>query len=169
MTSFLHRLLLLSISLLLPTSLVAQKDQGRETLGKLKATLYIGTDGDVEALGEKLKTVDTKMEAKLRGVEKMKFKHYRSLGEDTQAVLRSYENWLRPLNPSKEVLISFECNGPKGPHSVKLDLELWQQNRKLMKANPVLKVGKPLLILGPSWRGGQLIIAVELIEFNATK
>lgn len=171
MTSFL-KLLLLSICLLLPTSLMAQADQGGDSVGKLKATLYIGTDGDVAALGElgeKLNRVDDATAAKLRGIAKMKFAHYRSLGTDTQPVLRSYENWLRPLNPSKEILLSYESKGLSGTDGLRLDLELWQQSRKLMKTDPVLKLGKPLLILGPKWRGGQLIIAVELIHLNPRK
>jgi hypothetical protein len=38
-----------------------------------------------------------------------------------------------------------------------------------MKSDPVLQRGRPLLILGPKWRGGTLIIAVELIENSLKK
>lgn len=169
MTAFLYRLLLLSTCLILPSTLAAQQDNGKETVGELKATLYIGTDGDVADLGSNLKEVPSIVETKLRNVEKMKFKHYRNLGTDKQPVLRSYENWLRPLNPSKEILLSYESKGVSKKNTLRLDLELWQQSRKLMKTDPVLQVGKPLLILGPKWRGGQLIIAVELTQLHSPK
>lgn len=169
MTSLFHLLLLTGISLLLPASLTAKpNDQGKDTVGKLKATLYIGTNGDVKSLG-KLQPVDKKMTAKLQDIQKMKFKNYGKLGQDSQPVLRSYENWLAPLRPSKEILLSYESKGLSGNNALRLDLELWQQSRKVMKTDPVLKIGKPLLILGPKWRGGTLIIAVELTQLKTKK
>jgi len=33
-----------------------------------------------------------------------------------------------------------------------------------MKAGPTLEKGKPLYIFGPKWRGGRLLLAIELVE-----
>lgn len=143
------------------------KDTGKEKVGRLKAVLYIGTDDDISKLGEKAKKSAPVPEAvikQLQSVEKMRFKHYLKLGEDIQSVFRSYENWVSPLKPSEEILLSFESRGRSSDGGLRLDLELWQHRRKVMKSDPVLYLGRPLLILGPKWRGGTMIIVVELIE-----
>lgn len=152
--------------LLVPTA--SAGDRGKETVGRLRAMLYIGTDGDVAKLGAKVTKLDAAMVKRLRSVKEMRFKQYRMLGSDTQPVFRSYENWLTPLNPSEEILLSFESRGRSKDGGMRLDLELWQHRRKVMKSDPVLRKGRPLLILGPKWRGGTLIIAVELIENKLT-
>lgn len=144
-------------------------DKGKETVGKVKATLYIGTDANPASLGDKVSPVAATTVKRLQRIPKMRFKHYRKLGDDTQAVFRSYENWLAPLKPSEEILLSYESRGFSPSHGLKLDLELWQHRRKVMKSDPVLHTGKPLLILGPKWRGGTLIIAVELTEHTPNK
>lgn len=155
---------------LLPLQLHAQnkgKDIGKEMVGRLKATLYIGTNDDISKLGEKAKKAPPVAEAvikQLQSIKKMRFKHYLKLGEDTQSVFRSYENWVSPLKPSEEILLSFESRGRSSDGGLRLDLEFWQHRRKVMKSDPVLYLSQPLLILGPKWRGGTMIIAVELIE-----
>jgi hypothetical protein len=171
MTQALAILMIFCLQLALTTGAAqAQgKDEGKESVGRLKATLYIGTDGDVAKLGEKAAVVDEATAKRLHSIEKMRFKHYRKLGEDTQSVFRSYENWLTPLKPSEEILLSFESRGHSSDGGLRLDLELWQHRRKVMKSDPVLLKGRPLLILGPKWRGGSLIIAVELIKITQKK
>lgn len=148
-------------------------DTGKEPVGKLKATLYIGTDGDITSFGTNLKNVDAQTLESFRRIGKMQFKQYCTLGSDTQPIFRSYENWLSPLKPSEEILLSFESRGEtlttKGLKGLRLDLELWQQKRKVMKSDPILQLGKPLLILGPKWREGTLIIAVELVSHTPKK
>ena len=143
------------------------KDMGKERVGQIKATLYIGTNDELAKLGDRAKKsaiVDEATIKRLQSIPKMRFKNYRRLGEDVQSVFRSYENWLSPLKPSEEILLSFESRGSSKDGGLKLDLEFWQQHRKVMKSDPVLHIGQPLIILGPKWRGGTLIIAVELIS-----
>lgn len=143
------------------------RDTGKEKVGQLKATLYIGTDNDATGLGKKAMPVTEATAKRLRSVEQMRFKTYRQLGHDTQPVFRSYENWLSPLKPSEEILLSFESRGRSSDGGLRLDLGLWQHRRKVMTSAPVFHKGKPLLILGPKWRGGTLIIAVELISLES--
>lgn len=154
----------LNFLLLLATPAIMAEDSGKEKVGSLCATLYIGTDEDVVKLGKKVSMLDSATEKRLRSIEKMRFKHYRKLGSDIQPVFRSYENWLAPLKPSEEILLSYESRGRSNDGGMRLDLELWQHKRKVMKTDPVLQKGSPLFILGPKWRGGTLIIAVELVE-----
>lgn len=144
-------------------------DVGKEAVGRIKATLYIGTDGDVSKLGDKLKKINDATRKQLSSIEKMRFTHYRILGSDTQSVLRGYANWLTPLKPSEEILLSFDLRGRSHNDGMRIDLEFWQHKRKVMKSDQILKTGKPLFILGPKWRGGTLIIAVELLENKLAK
>ncbi|WP_227021660.1 hypothetical protein [Oceaniferula marina] len=146
-------------------------DRGKERVGRIMATLYIGTDAELSRLGEQAKKAPepgAEVVKRLQSVEKLRFKHYRLLGKDTQSVFRSYENWLSPLKPSEEILLSYESRGRSPDGGLRLDLEFWQHRRKVMKSDPVLHKGRPLLILGPKWRGGTLIIAVELLELKKT-
>ena len=138
------------------------QDQGKKVVGKLKVSLYFASDGDVSVAGEGVKVIDEVLAAKFRGSDVLKFKDYRLLGSDIQSIMRSYENWIAPMKPSEEILLSFEPRGEPRDGSLVLDLEFWQSRKKIMKSGPVLEVGKPLYILGPSWRGGKLIVAVEL-------
>ncbi len=140
------------------------QDQGKEVVGKVKATLYVGTNGEGEKFGGKAQVAAAPVVKQLSAIKRMRFKHYWKLGDDTQPVFRSYENWLSPLKPSEDILLSFELNGKVSDGGLRLDLEFWQQKRKVMKSDPVLYKGRPLYILGPQWRGGRLIIAVELVE-----
>ncbi|MBT8043831.1 MAG: hypothetical protein KJO79_02675 [Verrucomicrobiae bacterium] len=141
-------------------------DKGKDVVGKVKGTLFFGTNEDPSFLGDKAKPVHKESVKRLQRIEKIKYKYYRKLGHDLQPVYRSYENWLTPLKPSEEILLSYESRGRSSDGGLRLDLELWQHRRKVMKCDPVLYMGKPLLILGPKWRGGKLIIAVELIELS---
>ena len=146
---------------------ITENDTGKEKVGQIKATLYIGTNDEPTKLGDKAEKstpVTATVIKQLQSIKKMHFKHYRQLGQDTQAVFRSYENWVSPLKPSEEILLSFESRGRSADGGLRLDLEFWQHRRKVMKSDPVLYMGRPLFILGPKWRGGTLIIAVELIE-----
>jgi len=157
------------ILLHVPLSAQAGSDKGQQVVGKVKATLYIGTNGERTQLGVELAEVEEAMARRLRHIKPMNFRHYGKLGSDIQPVFRSYENWLTPLKPSEEILLSYESRGFTADGGLRLDLEFWQQRRKVMKSDPVLHLEKPLLILGPKWRGGTLIIAVELVEKSPPK
>ena len=139
-------------------------DKGKEVVGKIKASLYLGSDSALEKWAEKYAPVEKEVTGRLRGIKQMRFQHYRKLGNDIQPVFRSYENWLTPLKPSEEILLSFESRGRSDDSGLRLDLEFWQHRRKIMQMTPVLHADKPLLILGPRWRGCSLIIAIELID-----
>lgn len=142
----------------------AVEDPGKEKIGQVRVTVYYATDGDPKAAGDKALQVDSSVVERLRREERLRFKHYRMLGRDTQPLLRSYESWAEPLKPSDEVLVRFEAQGLPQKNSAVLDLELWLGLKKIVKTDTRLEGGKPLLMLGPEWRGGRLIIAVALAK-----
>lgn len=147
----------------------AQEDPGKTVLGKVNVTVYYATDGDAAAAGPKATELDKVLEKRLRNEEKLRFKHYRLLGQDTQSLFRSYENWAQPLKPSDEVLVRFEARSLPTKVSTRLDLELWLRRKKILKTDVSLEGDRPLLVLGPEWRGGRLIIAVSLASASSSR
>lgn len=157
----------LLIALILGTAgggLSAQEDAGRTKVGALEVTVYFATNGDPKAAGENAQEVAEEILTKLRGEEKLKFAHYRAMGADTQEIFRSYENWAQPLKPSDEILVRFETSSQPDNDSVPLNLELWLSRKKILKTDAQMHTGHPIYVLGPEWRGGRLIIAVELAK-----
>ena len=138
-----------------------QEDPGKSKIGRVCVTVYHATNDDPKAAG--VKGVVTQETAnRLHKEERLRFKHYRLLGQDTQALLRSYESWAQPLKPSDELMIRFEAKGRPTKKSVVLDLELWLGRKKTIKTDACLEGDRPLFVLGPEWRAGRLIIAVAL-------
>lgn len=148
--------------LLTPCLTAADDDPGKSVLGEVTVTVYYATDGDAAAAGTKAVMLGKALEKRLRNEEKLRFKQYRLLGEDTQALFRSYENWAQPLKPSEEVLVKFEARSRPTKEATRLDLELWLSRKKILKMDVLLEGDRPLFVLGPEWRGGRLIIAVSL-------
>ena len=162
MISRLKFLVLLTAAICPSGMLMAVEDPGRTEVANVKVTVYHATDGDPKAAGPKAKPVPKETVERLAGEERLRFKHYKLLGQETKPLLRSYENWCEPLRPSDEVLVRFEAQSHADDQSAVLDLELWIARKKILKADARLEGGKPLYLLGPEWRGGRLIIAVEL-------
>jgi hypothetical protein len=127
-------------------------------------TVYHATDGDPNVAGAKTKSVPQEITDRLRKEQRLRFKNYRLLGQDSQPLLRSYESWAQPLKPSDEVMVRFEAQGRPSPQAAILDLELWLGRQKTIKTDARLEGGRPLFVLGPEWRGGRLIIAVALAQ-----
>lgn len=139
-----------------------QDDPGKAVIGKVKVSVYYGTNGDPAVAGPRFKDADDEVRKVLRRTPQLDFKHYRLLGEDHQFLFRSYENWAQPLKPSDEVLVRFEARSRPAAGSARLDLELWLSRKKILKTDAVLEGETPLFVLGPEWRGGNLIVAVSL-------
>lgn len=155
-------LFLAALVLAITGTVRSEEDPGRASIGQVSVTVYYGTNGDPKAAGAKAGEVDKLTLARLRSEERLRFKDYRVLGQDTQPLLRSYENWAQPLKPSDEVLVRFEARSKPTKKSTGLDLELWLGRKKILKTDAKLEGGRPLFILGPEWRGGRLIIGIAL-------
>jgi hypothetical protein len=153
-------LLVLAVAFALP--LRGQQDPGRIGVGNVTVTVYFATDGDPAVAGPRAAEVGEATKSRLQKVDHLRFSHYRALGADTQPIFRTYENWAQPLKPSDEILVRFETRSQPTAEAVSLDLELWLSRKKTLKTDAHLRKGMPLYVLGPQWRGGRLIVAVEL-------
>lgn len=143
-----------------------EMDPGKTTLGKITTSVFYATDGNPKAAGEKFKPVSAALRQQLRDEERLRFKSYLMLGQDREELFRSYENWTQPLKPSDEVLVKFEAKSRPQGGMVKLDLELWLSRKKILKTEAKVSSGKPVLVLGPEWRGGRLIISIAFETIN---
>ncbi|NNC88803.1 MAG: hypothetical protein HKN82_10135 [Akkermansiaceae bacterium] len=139
------------------------QDPGKEEIGKIRAELFFGTNGAADVAGPLAGEVPAAEMKKLQASKELRFASYRKLGEDRKAVWRAFENWAVPMKPSEEIMVSFEPKGVER-NALRIDLKLWAQKREVLTVLPLLRPGKKLYILGPAWRGGRLIIAVELLE-----
>ena len=142
-------------------AVAADEDPGKTKIGKVCVTVYHATDGEPK-VSEGKSGVSKETADRLRKEKRLRFKSYRLLGQDTEPLWRSYENWAQPLKPSDEVLVRFEAKGRPTKKAVSLDLELWLSRKKIVKTDATLEGDRPLYVLGPEWRDGRLIIAVTL-------
>ena len=154
-------LLVTAVALLAPM-MAGAKDPGRETVGEVEVVVYFGTDADPAVAGPRATAVDDATADRLRAQAPLAFRHYRRLGGDRQRLFRSYENWAQPIAGSDEILCRFETESRISGETIRLDLELWLSRKKILKSGIALTHGKPVLVLGPDWRGGHLIVSVEL-------
>lgn len=138
-----------------------QRDPGQEVVGELMVVVIYASDSSPEGL-ETSPSAD--QIAQLNAIETLKAEHYRVLGSDRKNVLRGYQNWAFPVKGSDRLMLSFQPLGEAQQTGRRLDLELWQGKQKILKADPVIQLDKPLYIKGPKWRGGQIILAVTLTQ-----
>lgn len=139
-----------------------QEDPGKAPIGGVRVSVYHAFNGNAKPGGANFRKMRPGVEKRLRGEKRLRFKHYRLLGTEVQPLFRSYENWAQPLRPSDEVLVRFAARSKPTQAMTKLDLELWLSRKKILKTDVRLEGNNPLLILGPQWRGGRLIISVAL-------
>ncbi len=138
-------------------------DPGKEAVARLRTILLYGSDRPLEGAIPEAQKADSHHSLHLQSLKNLKFSNYGILGSDVQPVWRSYTNWASPMKGSEEILLSFEPDSQAGAEGMRLDLELWQSKRKIMKTTQPLKKGKWLYIAGPDWRGGRLIVGIELL------
>lgn len=160
--------LLMAFGLLLVCPAGAElQDPGRTPIANLRVCVIWATDGDPKEGKVQGKKLSGEVEERLRKDERLKFGHYLLLGSDYQPLMRSYESWAEPLKPSDHILVRFSALGKPAPNSAIVDLEMWMGKRKIIKTDARLEEDKPLILLGPDWRDGRLVVFVRLYDPSA--
>lgn len=155
----------IAIALLLPIfagAAFAETDSGKDVIGMVTVTVYHATNGDPAAAGPRAKEVSDEVARRLASEERLKFSNYLELGRDVRPLFRSDDSWAQPLPPSDEILLCLEAQSKASKESMRVDVELWLSRKKVLKTVVSMEAEKPLLVLGPEWRGGRMIIALEL-------
>lgn len=148
------------------TGALAAQDTGKEPVARLRTVLLLGSDGNLGEVVPDAKEADKEHAKRMELLKDLNFNGYALLGTDIKPVLRSYTNWASPMKGADEILLSFEPHNAAEAEGVELDLALWQGKRKVMKTTHPFKYGKWLYIAGPKWRGGRLIVGVELLALE---
>ncbi len=161
--AFLYRILFVS-SLSLFSAAFAQGtkdfDQGKHITGIIKGTLIFAgpTTKDVD----NIVLLDGKLRSIVVSESKFKAEELYKIGTDKQDVYKAYQSWLKPLEGSDKFMINCE---PKArlKNGQKMVVNFWVDNKKVFSTDTILiKYKTPLIIMGPSWRGGKILMAVEL-------
>lgn len=160
-------ILLVLAAVSMPLAAQTVEDPGRATIANVRVCVIYATNGSPKAAQVKGKAVSQELKDRLRKEHQLQFVNYRLLGSDYQPLTRSYESWAEPLKPSDEILIRFAALGKPTKTSAILDLEMWMGKRKIIKTDARLEEAKPLIMLGPEWRGGRLVILVRLYNKSA--
>ncbi len=145
------------------------KDPALDSIGQMRVKLIYGTDGDASVAGEIAKKLSEEDQKALGKIKSIQFKSYRLLGQDESAILRGYENWASPLEPSTEILVSFQPVKRVGKKKLEVLLAYWQGKRKIFSFDPTMSVGKTLYMVGPKWRNGRLILALTMEKLEVEK
>lgn len=141
-------------------------DPGRAVIANVRVCVIYATNGSPKAAKVAGSAVSADLKERLRKEHKLDFVNYRLLGSDYEPLQRSYESWAEPLKPSDEILIRFAALGKPTQDSAILDLEMWMGKRKIIKTDARLEEDKPLIMLGPEWRSGRIVILVRLYDKN---
>lgn len=142
----------------------AANSEDKYQIGLFEVAVFYATNGDPALAGENHQDLSDDLKKRVKLQNKLAFASYRLLGTDKQPIYRSYENWTEPLKPSDEILVRFEVSHPRVKNAITLDWELWLARKKILKTDTHFVLDQPLFILGPTWRKGQLIIMMKLLE-----
>lgn len=144
----------------------AESKTGKESVARLRTILLYGTNDDLTKVVPEAKPAKKEHGTRMELLKDLNFKNYGLLGSEVKPIWRSYTNWSTPMKGSDQIMVSFEPHSEAKPDEVKLDLELWQKDVKVMKTTLPLKKGKWVYIAGPKWRGGRLIVGIELLPLE---
>ena len=159
---------MVAFSLLFLSGSLGAQDPGKDEIGSLRVSLLFGTASDPAGLGVETTPVKDEEQQRLRRSKRIpSFKHYVQLGSVEKPIFRGYENWAKPMPDSEALMVSFQPQGRIGLEKLRMDLELWQKRKLVLRTDPILVKNKRVYILGPEWQDGNLIITVELVDLNS--
>lgn len=140
---------------------VPKKEKG-ESEGAIFGALLFATKEAADQLKDfpKLEQSDAKLAASLAKVFP-DYKCFQVLGSESEPLFKAYASW---VVPSKEFFLKFDSKGRDEKGGVIIDLQLWHDEKAIVKTDAILKPGSPLLIEGPMWGKGRLIFLVQLQE-----
>ncbi len=104
---------------------------------------------------------DAALEASLKKVF-TEYAHFQVLGTRAEALFKNTHSWVAP---SKQLCVKFDSKGlTKDGQGVRLDLQLWNRGKAIVKTDAILRPGSPVFIEGPSWGKGKLLYVLKLLD-----
>ena len=116
---------------------------------------------DAASKREGYEEADAEMTSALQKVFK-EYTHFQVLGTRAEALFKTTHSWVAP---SKQLCVKFDYAGmAEDGVGVKLDLQLWNQGKAIVKTDAILKPGSPVFMEGPEWGEGRLLYVLKLQE-----
>jgi len=138
-----------------------EKDPGKAVIGNLKATFVYATNTAEDPA--KATLLSDKLLAEVNQ-KKLNFAHYYTVGSDMQKIYKCYPNWLKPFKGSDKIMICYEVKKPC-QEGAEVEIEFWREKQKVFSTTAInITCKKPLIITGPKWRDGKIIMIFELIH-----
>lgn len=133
-----------------------------ETVGQLKGTIIYAVN-EKDSKSAEVPEVTGLLKKAINSDASLKHNYYHELGNDQKEISRADENWLHPIQNSDQLKLRYDCKTAT-EKGVVLTISFWQENKKIFSTEPfTLSKEAPLIISGPDWREGKLLIAVELL------
>ena len=143
-----------------PNKAVVPKKTSKNTAKKLWGALIFASNDQEAAKSKDFKKPTADLQKRLKKVF-TKFDTFELLGERSEALFKDTYSWVAP---SKEISVKFDSKGLTDDGGYKLDLQLWSQDKAILKTDAILKADSPVFIEGPEWGEGRLLFVVQLQE-----
>ena len=90
-----------------------------------------------------------------------KYKSFQVLREEIQPVYEAYESWVFPKN---RLMLRLDSRGKTGPGVIRMDIQLWQNKKVLVKTDAAVGKSSPVIIEGPPWGKGRILFVLRLAD-----
>lgn len=90
-----------------------------------------------------------------------KYKSFQVLREEIQPVYEAYESWVFPKN---RLMLRLDSRGKSGAGAIRIDIQLWQNKKVLVKTDAIVGKSSPVIIEGPPWGKGRLLFVLRLAD-----
>ena len=172
MRALTHRITLICLGLLCSVAMwwssaqtPAEADAGKKSVAndiegskKLWGALVYAVK-DAASKRDGYEDADAEMAKSLQQVFK-DYKHFQVLGTRAEALFKTTHSWVAP---SKQLCVKFDFVGlTEDGIGVKLNLQLWNQGKAIVKTDAILKPGSPVFMEGPEWGNGRLLYVLRL-------
>ncbi len=148
------------------TTSQASAERARDIISSLNVKVIYASNSPVPKNVGKITQVSEDFRERLSKDEKLRFSHYGIIADDAKPVFRSVENWSQPLESSKDIRIRFEPQARPSKEVTRLDIELWLNQKKSLKAGVALSPATPLFVVGPEWKNGRIILAFMIQPYQ---
>ena len=143
-----------------PSKSVISNKPSKEAAKKLWGALIFASNDHEAVKANDFKKPSADLQKRLKKVF-AKFGTFELLGQSSEALFKDTYSWVAP---SKEFCMKFDSKGLTADGGYKLDLQLWSQDKAIVKTDAILKANSPVFIEGPAWGKGRLLFVVQLQE-----
>lgn len=148
------------------TMMQASGERARDVIGSVTVQVIYASNSPIKSSVGKTTPLPADFRERLIKDPKLRFAHYAIVGVDTKSLFRSVENWSQPIATSGDIMVRFEPQARPSKELTRLDLEVWLSRRKSLKVGVALSADAPLFIVGPQWKEGNIILAIQLEPYQ---